>query len=400
MIIIHGILIIYTGLPILGELYALFISNSFIVSAGIVSPELIINNLIFFSIFIFIIFSFTRKKTEFNLQIYNPKRLLFRLFIVSIFIYIFVFYFSGYDFLFQSVNRGYLRINMGLFGPLYTWVINYLNPILLALSYLAYSQLESNLKNKSLFYFIFLFTSISAIFTGYKADIVLQMIPFLILYFLVKKRSLFKIIKISFTFSFILTLTTMLVMNMPFVESFIFIMNRLTSMTAYGAIGVYNEFPYGSTFNDFVMLILGGFGNKITSFVLNVEYSSLEMISTNLSRLITFLVYPNKLGALSGTVNVTVTSFGESIYILGKYFYWIYAVIGGLFVSWVINKFKSAINKGKVISYVMFITYIHSVILPWLNSGGFVSLFSFTTLVYLLATYLFLIFIYKTRLVY
>ncbi len=192
-------------------------------------------------------------------------------------------------------------------------------------------------------------------------------LPVLTIFFL-KKRNCFQIIKFSSLAFVAIVLSTMLVRGSGFVQSTMFILH------------------YSSL------------GNHLTKFFIGQDSSSLEVIETNLSRLISYLVYPDIDAVIEGRVNLTVTNFGEAIYIFGlnNGFYIIYAVFIGLLFGYIFRVFQKKIYNNTVVGLTI-LAYIFGVILPSLNSGGMWNLLSITSLIYTLVTYFALLILVKCK---
>ena len=158
-------------------------------------------------------------------------------------------------------------------------------------------------------------------------------------------------------------------------------------MTAYGTIGVWNHFPDAASFSDILINYIGIFGAKISSMLLGIPQDDPEFLKTNLSRLITYMVYPATREALDNSVNVTVTNFGHALYLFGRNFYFIYAIIMGTVIGLLLRQFKKYVLEGYPFSASLIGLYIFAVVIPSINSGGVFQLISIPVLIYLLFTY-------------
>ncbi len=121
MVVIYGFLFLFLFLPILGEFLVLWQKLDLFV---IPSWELFWANLLFSLIILFIPLLMSFKRTN-NSQIVikKPNLTLLKCLIVMFSCCVFVFIMAGYKFIFLGVDRGTLRISLGLWGPLYTWII-------------------------------------------------------------------------------------------------------------------------------------------------------------------------------------------------------------------------------------------------------------------------------------
>lgn len=377
----------YLFLPILGELNLLLTGEKIV--AGDVTWGLFLNNLIYSSIVYGIILFFYIKNKNTNIG-FTPdlkdKRTVKRMAIFITFLCLMMFYFSGYDYLIRGINRGEIRVEQGLLGFLSKWIMIYAIPILFFINSVIVYR---NRKILFLNYYIFLIGALSAIFTGYKFVLVFCFIPVLII-LLYHKNILKTVLFVTPLILLMLTITTKFVMGYDsYLESFNFIIHRMTIMSAFGTVGVWNYYPNGASLSEVMRLTYSIFGNKINNLLFDIDFNSIQILDTNLSRKITYLVYPSWEKALSGTSNVTVTNFGEALYILGKK-YWIYGILCGVIFSLMINKLRKNIHKGNLILSSMCLIYIVGPLLSWLNSSSIFTIISFPILVYLIMSYLML----------
>ena len=110
--------------------------------------------------------------------------------------------------------------------------------------------------------------------------------------------------------------------------------------------------------------------------------------------------YPDISGAIRGTVNVTVTNFGEAVYFFGRQLYFIYAVMAGLIIGIVIRKFEKCVIYGLPLKGTLFGVYLFSVVIPWINSASIWNLIGLPTIIWLLGTYIILHLIIKIKSIY
>ncbi len=388
-------------LPIIGEII-LWRSNIHL-SAGDSSLLLIIHN----TIFVFIILSFV-----FIIQMYKPiliikkrnfnyifaKRVFIHSIIVLTILLIIIFILGGYNIFYGILDRGAIRTSLGILGPLYTLALSYI-PVAVIV-YVSVVYIHSNKKQQKYLrkklILIYSFAILLGILSGYKAVAVTLMIPgFVVIYFKgfsIKKLILFFIITII-----ILVLFTAFVRHIGTSSAFDFFIYRITTMTAYGTIGVWNCFPESASFSDIFINFLGIFGEKISSLLLNISPHEPEFLKTNLSRLITYMVYPDTERALKGSVNITVTNFGHALYICGRQLYYFYAMIMGIIIGLLVRRLKSYISKGYPFHAALTSLYFFSVVIPSINSGGIFMLISFPILVYFILSYLILRYIIQGR---
>ena len=386
----------YLILPIIGEL-SIYITGIHI-SAGAVTYSLIINNIIFVVIIIisaYLVQNYRSINISLIRDIYSYRDVnrIFKSTIILLLLCSFIiFTLGGYKILLDLANRGEIRISLGVFGPLYTFALSYLPVVLIIYSSVVYihssKKVQKKLKKKLIL--IYVFAVILGIFSGYKSVALELMIPGFVVLF-VNNFNIFKMLMFIFFSFIILTIFTAFVRHEDVVSSFYFLIYRMTTMTAYGTIGVWNQFPHGVSLTDVFINFTGMLGQKLSSFLLGLSPHDPEFLKTDLSRLITYIVYPNTEGALSGTVNVTVTNFGHAIYIFGRTLYIFYAFIVGLIIGLVIRAYKKYIVKGYPLKASLTGLYFFAVIIPSINSGGLFKLFSLPVFIYFLLSYIVII---------
>ena len=395
MQIIILVLIAYLFMPVVG-IFLLLVTGESVV-AGDVTGALLFHNLNYSIIVIsIVILSYLKKrKNEINFVASNKDcRSVFRAAVLMTLICIIVFMFSGYDYLIKGVNRGDIRVGFGLFGFFYKWLTIYAIPVLMLITTILFIT-NKKIKKKLIIYIYFMGV-LSAFFTGYKFVVVYCLIPvFLIIFY---KNNIIKVVFfITPIVLSILTLTTKQVMGYSnYSDAFTFIIHRMTVMSAFGTIGVWDNFKDGVSLSESIKLVYNIFGNKINEYIFGIDFNSIEVLDTNLSRKMTYLVYPSWEKAISGTTNITVTNFGEAIYIFGG-LYWLYAIISGLIVAFFIKKVDYFISKGDIIKTSLYYIFTAAVILSWINSSSFFTLFSLPVFLYMFLTYVLLKFIFHTK---
>jgi len=401
MILLWLYLLSFLIFPIIGEFSIWY--RGITIEAGNVDISLIINNIVFITIVVIIAFyiqkyKFKKKSVRPKFDYFFAKRVTSRSIIVLFLAATVVFILAGRKILFGIADRGEIRVALGYIGIIYTWIIMYLTPSILILNSIIYihsnCKVKKQLKNK--LFFLYFLAIVIGILTGYKASFVIITIGGIVVLFY-NRLSLKKLLLICFCIAIGLVFTTSLVRKTDILTSFNFLIYRLTIMTSYGTIGVWNNFPNGISFDDFLFNFLGIFGNRIASLISGYPVDSFDFLKINLARLITYMVYPDAYEAVRGTVNVTVTNFGEAIYFFGKQLYMIYAIIVGLIIGIIIRNFERCVIYGIPIKGALLGVYLFSVIIPWINSACIWNLIGLPTIIWLCGTYIILLLIIKTK---
>ena len=397
MILLWLYILAYLVLPIIGEI-VVYVTNENIY-AGDVSIGLICNHSIFVILLVLTALTIQSYKYK-NKQILfvnsNEQYIFNNAIIYLLFLALLIFSTSGYKFLVLGMDRGHIRTSLGILGPIFTLFLGYVAVAMLIYISIVYTKIPNynNKINRKKILTIFILVIFIAIFSGYKSAIASLLIPmFIVFYF--NNLSLRKLLLFIIFFILLLTLFTSLVRDTNLFIAFSFLIHRLTTMTAYGTIGAWNTFSDGASLSDIWINFLGIYGKNISSSLLSLDPNTVEFLKTNLSRLVTYYSYPDTQGALSGTVNVTVTCFGHAIYILGKKLYFIYAIVLGIILGVFLRLFRNYVNKADAFRASLVGVWIFSIMLPIFNSGSIFMLFSLFNLIYFILTLLFMIFFRK-----
>jgi len=390
--------------PIIGEFIVM--RADMIIGSGSANNLLIISNIIFVMLLLVVAYSVQNYKFK-KIAIYPKfsyffaKKVINRSIPLLIFAAVIVFMLAGRDILFRVADRGEIRVSLGMFSILYKWITLYLTPAILLLNSIIYLHLDDNSKKglKTKMFFLYFLSILVGLLTGYKATFVIITIGGLVV-LTYKGLSLKKLFLLCFTIMIGLVFTTIFVRNESnILIAFNFLINRMTVMAAYGTVGLWNAFPSGAPFSDYLFNFFTIFGNKIASLMTGYSVDSIEFLKINLSRLITYMVYPDTQGALKGTVNVTVTNFGEAIYFFGRQLFIVYALTAGIIIGIIIRKFKKCIMFGLPIKGALFGVYFFTVVISWVNSSSIGTLISLPVAVWLFLTYITLYLITKARLI-
>ena len=330
-----------------------------------------------------------------NGDLYIPEKLFEKVACVAVLFVLFQFSFQGHMIL-SGVDRGIVRSSIGVWGPLTTYVGRFGMPALLSLSTVLYFYIYDHSKKINRQYVIVVICGIlvAIMAGGGKANIVMMFLPVILQCggFL-KKRYLVTFVLFG---ALSIVIVGMFQMNMSFAQSVSYNIYRATSLSNMGTLCVWDKFPTGDP--QAYMSLLIGLGERIISFLFDVDRHSVEFLKFSLPRYITYLYYGNAQGAIDGVVNLTITSFGEAVYWFGRKFYFIASLIFA-FVLYKISiwVFKTR-KKDYLLKNVIVSVFFTSLCLGWLNStsGCFLSyFFGFTSLVYLFGTYMLIKYVLK-----
>ncbi|MFZ1569037.1 MAG: hypothetical protein WAT29_09485 [Thiolinea sp.] len=295
-----------------------------------------------------------------------------------------LFAFNGISVITGEINRGDLRVSFGLFGWFYTFFKVFFIPYLLIVSLFIIKTKNYN----KIFLVLSILSLLLSVFSfGSKSAIIYAILPSL----------LFLKIKPSESMKYFLILT--LIVLITSVASSIYIdgvqsveealhytLYRATVGAAYGIAAVNQAVPDGVGV-DFLYTFIFFFGAKAASFMLGIDENSIEFQEYDMTRHVTYLTYGDGESALSGTVNVMPTFFGEALYISND-FYFLYTLFFAIAIAKIVNVLLNKIKKGKINISIMLAIYITGPVIWFLLSGGILTLFSFPIMIYMILTYL------------
>lgn len=315
-----------------------------------------------------------------EIDIKKTHRVLLRTRNVLFYMAIISFVLSGWQ-IFAGVSRGVVRVNLGMFGWLVTFINSYGMPGMFSLAVVYYYFFSSkDRRNKKLFWQIVFFALLIAIMKGGKSSIVVACFAPLLQYSpLLKKKQL---ILLGIFGGLSIIAIGMREMNMNFNQAFNYNIYRATSLSTYGTMCVWDLCPDGA--DTAYLTLWGSLGRQLTSFLTGIDSHSVEFLDYSLARKITYLYYGNAEGALSGTVNLTITSFGEMVFWLGRRYYFIFSSLMAIFVYCLTIKVFQTRAYRTIKTNILFTIYFATVFIGWLNSASISSLFGLTTLCYLL----------------
>ena len=277
-----------------------------------------------------------------------------------------------------SMDRGEVRASLGAIGPFYNFTVKYL---LALLAFLAVYNLILSKNNRVQNYLTLSLVVLSALMTGYKATLIMVMLPSSCLLWPLSSLKQ-KLLLLLSAFS-AMVFSNMFFSEISLDEARQYIIVRATTVAAYGLAGSWDfALTYqASVINQFIFSF---FGNNISQLIFdafNINFSGA------VNKLITIAYYPNVERAEEGSVNLTLTLFGELSVLFGRLWFLMVILFGAGFVrvfSITLKKFFSGrFNLG--ILALIFITFN---LLPALNSGGIFGIVSLPTAINLVVVYL------------
>lgn len=173
------IIILFTLLPTLGLIINVDHWFSYDIS-GMFEANLIFDIIIYVGIFI----AFNKiKKLHYkwhNFKTFtNPNKYLIRIKKYCYLFCIIQFILRGY-LIFSGVDRGTVRVSLGIWGPLTTFISLYSIPALLSLSTVIFFYTKKDKNTKHNYYCIIISAILVALMSGGKANIILMMFPAII----------------------------------------------------------------------------------------------------------------------------------------------------------------------------------------------------------------------------
>ena len=292
-----------------------------------------------------------------------------------------------------EIGRGELRSNLGPFGFFYNFFTMFLPAGVISLCSAIYllSTRSRFLRNRLIL--IYIMTISVGMLTGFKYTALLISSAGLIqLSSVLKFRYL---VFLGTCFFGLMYVSAIYFMSLDMDVALSYLLARATSVSSEGTVAVWNIFPYGG--DDAWMALLYGFGNKLSSLLTGYPVNSVDFLQINITRLMGYLTYPKPEEALSGAFNLTVTNFGEGVYYFGMYYYFVFSLITGTVLGIAVRYLRKSFRNERLLTNTMLLTYISIVMLPWLMGGAIGNLFGIPTVVYMFLLYLFLKFVFFSK---
>ena len=295
-----------------------------------------------------------------------------------------VFILVGIDFLVGGVSRGFIRVQLGSFGPILRLILGFILPMLLVVSasrFIRWSESLVSFHNLLVLFFLFGIGLSCSIMSGYKGPFIYIVGP-LTTYFLVRKGGLRSFCIMSILVILFLLLSTSIVRNIGIENAFLFLMYRIFYMSGYGDIcgmAVLDNLPS----LDVRYVVNNIAGSHIYQLIFSEQVRS--NLNSNLSYALSLACYPDVELVRKGVVNITVTGISELEYVFGKFLF-----IPLLFLLWSFGVFLRKLHTAILMGYrrelfsAFGLVFIFSIVLTWLNSGSIFSIFSLFNVIYLL----------------
>jgi hypothetical protein len=304
---------------------------------------------------------------------------------VALVFVIILFLLQGYKIL-TGEFRGDVRVSLGFFGWLVTFISIFGFPALLSISTVYFFSYPSVMKDTKRDYInIISLAFFAAIMLGGKSNVVFMFFPLLLqMAHKIKVKYWVFIIALGILSVIVIGMSQM---GMSFSESFSYNVYRATDLAAYGTICTWDYLPRGAD-NPFFSLYTV-FGEKLTSILTSVDRHSIDFFKYSLTRQITYLYYGDYDAAITGTGNLTLTSFADAVYWFGRKYCYLMLIPVSIFTYQLTLRVFKTMRLSTIRENTLYTVYFTTIYLSWLNGGGgnIGSLFGLTTIFYFLLTY-------------
>ena len=246
--------------PILGEIKIWYRGLS--VSAGDVEPVLIIGHVLYAIIEIAIAYgiqkyNYNERLSPLKLPLPLATRTINRSIMLLGLALVIVYMLSGYKILYGIAGRGEIRVFLMQrhLGIIYSWLIHYLTPGILIVNSIIYRQwnhkVQRQLRTKLLL--LYCLAVLIGILTGYKASFLLIIMGGVAV-LTHGKLTLKRLLLLVLVSVVGLTGMTAFVQKMDMIPAINFLIHRMTIMSAYGTIGVWNTFSDGASSENLILM--------------------------------------------------------------------------------------------------------------------------------------------------
>ncbi len=298
----------------------------------------------------------------------------FRGLFVSMLCFFEILWISGRHTVSGSMDRGEIRASLGTIGPFYNFTVKYL---LALLALLAVYNLVLGKNYRTQNCLTLLLIVLSALMTGYKSTLIMVMLPSsCLLWPLASTRQ--KLLLFFGAFGF-MVLSSMFFSDISIDDARRYIAARATTVAAYGLAGSWDyalSYP-SSAVNQWVFSFFGNHISQLIFDTFNINFAG------SINKLITVSYYPNLERAEEGSVNLTLTLFGELFVLFGRWWFLVVLLFGAVFVKF-FNFTLQQFFYGRLNMGLLALIFITFVLLPALNSGGIFGIISLPTAVNLI----------------
>jgi hypothetical protein len=308
-----------------------------------------------------------------------------RLLFAAVISFIFIFVFSGFDIVFGNLDRGEVRVQLGYIGPIFTFVVKFLLPsIVFGVVIISCFGSQRNFQVKHFLIYIIVF--LASFITGYKSIAIIVFIPALCFWLgnASVKRALIIVVFSILTATVSKNLLSSQDGGTLF-DSLLYMYARTTIVAAYGVVGAW-DYTNIQTVDVIPIILFTIFGSHLSSLGLNaVDYHTTQSVG-DYAKLVTIQYYPNTDGAEEGTVNLTITLFGELVGYSHTYWPIGFAVFITI-VFFTIKLMRRYFISGRLVNGIFLFLLVLMVFLPIVNSSGLFSIVSLPVIIYAIATY-------------
>jgi hypothetical protein len=365
---------------------------------GFPNGAFIAYSLHFFTFFLsFFLITFFLKKLNF-VGAYTSKKLYtshfdknFIWFCIISFVLI-LFIFGGYKVILGQVDKATFRVNLK-FGAVFYLVVKSLLPA--GLCYYALINAQYG-KLTFKFYFCCLISAITVMGLGFKLFIVTLFLPTLLV--LMIKTSFTSVTKLGIGVLSLLIFTTFIFDsdNQYGLSIFEYILTRATVLTADIPWYIWGSSPSELSKFPTANPFIGAIGRTPLQLmgISNIDY----YLNYSYGPLITVFVGRSIESIINGST-VTGTLFSEGLFIFGHQFFFVLSIISGAFCGYCSMLLFKLKERKKYKYCAILATYIAFFVIGGVNSGDLSKLISFSTLMYIILSYIFLTLLDKRVLV-
>lgn len=318
------------------------------------------------------------------------RKYLNRILVVSLLSFCFVLIFSGIDILTGKYHRGEIRTQLGFVGPIFTFIIKFVLPsIVFGTVLIDIYAIEKRYRLKQ--WLIYALVAATCFITGYKALMILVFMP--AFSYLLCKVSSVRYLLLAASAITVATVSDFMFHGTEgsLLESLAYVYARSTIVAAYGVLGAW-DFTVVSNFEAVPAVIFAVLGSSLSVVVLKLfDYQTSQVVG-DYGKLVTMQYYPDTQAAEEGTVNLTITLFGELVS-YSRTFWLLGFIVFVLVVYLTIKYMRKRFSSGQLSLGVLAYLIILMVFLPIINSSGLFSIVSIPVMIYIAMSFILLRFI-------